>query len=687
MKSKSTIKLIALLILSFSIMTGCSKRNKKKDDKEKVPAIDLTNLDQTIKPGADFFKYANGGWLKKNPIPEEYSRYGAFEVLQEKNYNDLKSILEDASKNKNAEKNSNEKKIGNFYASGMDSAKINKDGIAPLNDEFAKIDAIKTKDELTKEVAHLHEIGLGPLFYVYAGQDEKNSEMVIAQLYQGGLGMSDRDYYLEDDARCKEIRSEYEKYVTKIFKLMNDDDKTAKENASTILSLETKIAKASWTRLDLRDPVKGYNKMSVADLQKKCPEIKWDEYFAAIGLKNPGDINVGQPSFFVDLAKIIKNENINVWKTYLRWNLVNGSAGYLSSDFEQASFDFYSKVMSGKTKMQPRWKRVLNATNGALGEAVGQIYVKKYFPPEAKTSMLELVNNLKLSLRDRISVLTWMGAATKEKALAKLDAMNVKIGYPDKWRDYSKLEVTTDSYVMNALNAEKFNFEFQMSKVNKPVDRDEWHMNPQTVNAYYSPNMNEIVFPAAILQPPFFNKDADAAVNYGAIGAVIGHEMTHGFDDQGRQYDKKGNLTDWWTKDDAAKFTKQTSVLIEQYDAFKILDSLHVDGKLTIGENIADVGGVTVALNALKKVMQEKNDTAKIDGFTQEQRFFLSYAAVWRTNIRDKEQMRRLKEDVHSPAIARVNATLRNIPDFYNAFSVSENDALYLAPDKRAKIW
>jgi len=682
------IQLTSLIILSFLIvMTGLTNCKNKTEKKDAVAAIDTANMDKSVKPGTDFFMYANGGWIKKHPVPDEYSRYGAFEVLIEKNYTDLKTIMEESSKDTKAEKNSNKKKIGDFYASGMDSAKIDKDGIKPLNDEFKLIDAIKTKEDLQKEIAHLHTVGVYPLFYIYAAQDEKNSEMVITQLLQGGLGLADRDYYISKDARSKEILDGYKKHLVNMFKLMGIDEKTATKNEESIVKIETKLAEASWSRLELRDPVKGYNKYTLDELQKKSSEIKWSEYFTGLGLAKPGDINVGQPSFFVAMSKLLKEVSIEDWKTYLTWNLVNSNASYLSSAFEKEHFDFYSKVLSGKTKMQPRWKRVLNAVNGGLGEAVGQVYVDTFFPPESKTSMVELVSNLKASLKERIQGLTWMSKETKTAALAKLEIMNVKIGYPDKWRDYSKMEVTRDSYVKNVMNADKFEFAYLMSKIGKKVDKMEWHMTPQTVNAYYNPNLNEIVFPAAILQPPFFNKDADAAVNYGAIGTVIGHEMTHGFDDQGRQYDKDGNLKDWWTKDDADSFTKQTTVLVDQYNDYKILDSLHVDGELTLGENIADVGGITVALNALKSVWKKTNDTAKVDGFTPLQRFFLSYAQVWRMSIRDKELMRRLKEDVHSPGMARVNGVVRNIPDFYEAFAISTSDVLYLAPEKRAKIW
>jgi len=687
MKRKK-IQLTSLIILSFLIaMTGLTNCKNKADKKDAVAAIDTANMDKSVKPGTDFFLYANGGWIKKHPVPDEYSRYGAFEVLIEKNYTDLKSIMEESSKDTKADKSSNTKKIGDFYASGMDSTKIDKDGIKPLDDEFKLIDAVKTKEDLQKEIAHLHTVGVYPLFYIYAAQDEKNSAMVITQLRQGGLGLADRDYYLNKDARSKEILDGYKKHLVNMFMLMGKDEKTATTYEESIVKIETKLAEASWTRLELRDPVKGYNKFTLDELQKKSAEIKWSEYFTGIGLAKPGDINVGQPSFFEAMSKIMKEISIEDWKTYLTWNLINSNAPYLSSAFEKEHFDFYSKVLSGKTKMQPRWKRVMNAVNGGLGEAVGQVYVEKFFPADAKTSMVELVNNLKASLKERIQGLTWMSKETKTAALAKLEIMNVKIGYPDKWRDYSKMEVSRDSYVKNVMNSDKFEFTYLLSKIGKPVDKQEWHMTPQTVNAYYNPNLNEIVFPAAILQPPFFNKDADAAVNYGAIGAVIGHEMTHGFDDEGRQYDKDGNLKDWWTKDDAESFIKQTKVLVDEYDNYKILDSLHVDGSLTLGENIADVGGITVALNALKSVLKKTSDTAKVDGFTPMQRFFLSFAQVWRMTIRDKELMRRLKEDVHSPGMARVNAVVRNIPEFYEAFAISTNDALYLAPDKRAKIW
>ena len=687
MKNNKLILTGLLMTLFVTIMIGFTDCKSKKEKTDVVAAIDTANIDKTVLPGVDFYQYSNGNWIKNHPVPDEYSRYGAFDILQEKNYNDLKSILEDASKDEKAEKSSNKRKIGNFYTSGMDTAKIEKDGISPLADEFALIDNIKTIEDFQKEVAHLHTIGIYPLFFIYAAQDEKNSEMVITQLAQGGLGLSDRDYYLSKDPRSQEILEGYKKHVNKMFTLLGNDETKAKAATEEIINIETKLAEVSWTRLELRDPIKGYNKFKLEDLQKKNPNLNWTNYFSNIGLANAGDINVGQPSFFENMSKLLKDISIDSWKTYLRWNLIHGTASFLSSEFENENFDFYGKVMSGKTKMQPRWKRVLRTVSGGMGEAVGQVYVEKFFPAEAKTKMVTLVNNLKTCLSERIENLAWMGVETKKAAKEKLNTMNVKIGYPDVWRDYTKLEIGTESYVKNIMNNDKFEFEFMINKIGKPVDRNEWYMSPQTVNAYYSPTMNEIVFPAGILQPPFFFKDADDAVNYGAIGTVIGHEMTHGFDDQGRQYDKEGNLVDWWTKEDAEKFTKQTAVLVEQYDNFKMLDSLHVDGKLTLGENIADVGGLTVSLNALKSVLAKSGDTTKIDGFTPLQRFFLSYSQVWSQSIRDKELMRRLKEDVHSPGNARVNGAIVNIPEFYDAFSVKESDPMFLKEEKRAKIW
>jgi len=474
--------------------------------------------------------------------------------------------------------------------------------------------------------------------------------------------------------------------MAKMFVLAGSSAAQNAKDADIVMKIETELAKISSTRLELRDPKANYNKTDLAGLQKMAPEIDWKAYFEGINLQATSEINIGQPKFIIGMAKMINSVPVNDWKAYFRWDLINSAASSLSSDFDKEHFAFYGTVLSGAKEQQPRWKRMIDQTSSSLGEAVGQLYVQKFFPPEAKQRMTELVNNLKISLSERINGLVWMTDVTKKEAQAKLEKINVKIGYPDKWIDYSSLTIGTDSYYANKKNARQFAVNREIAKIGKPVDRSDWGMTPQTINAYYSPNMNEIVFPAAILQPPFFFMDADDAVNYGAIGMVISHEMTHGFDDQGRQYDKEGNLHDWWLADDSKNFEAKTKVLVDQYDNYKILDSLHVDGKLTLGENIADLGGMNVAYNGLQKAIAGKKDEI-IDGFTNDQRFFLSYAQVWRANIRDEETMRRLKEDVHSPGDARVNAIVYNIPAFYTAFNIEPTDKRYIAPANRADIW
>jgi putative endopeptidase len=595
--------------------------------------------------------------------------------------------MDDASKSKDASKGSTTQKIRDFYTSGMDTAKIETDGYTPVKANLAGIDALKSVADIQGFITRSYAAGNSLLFYFFSGPDEKNSNQVIAQFYQGGLGLPDRDYYLADDFRSKEIREAYQKHVASMFELTGDSHEQALKYADDVLLLETELAKVSFTRYELRNPSANYNKTDLAGLQKMAPEFDWNSFFSGIGLTKTDEINIGQPKFIKGMSEMISKYPVDQWKAYLKWNVINDAAKYLSSDFDKEHFAFYGTVLSGTTEQQPRWKRVLDQTSGSLGELVGQLYVEKYFPPQAKQRMIDLVNNLKAALHDRILGLSWMSDSTKQEALDKLQKINVKVGYPDKWIDYSTLEVGTASYYENVIKASKFQLQREIAKIGKPVDRTEWGMTPQTVNAYYNPNMNEIVFPAAILQPPFFYMNGDDAVNYGAIGVVIGHEMSHGFDDQGRQYDKEGNLRDWWKPEDSKNFEAQTQVLVDQYNAYTILDSLHVDGKLTLGENIADLGGVNISYTALQKAMAGKDMEAKIDGFTSPQRFFLSYAQVWRNNIRDKELMRRLKEDVHSPGETRVNGIVYNIPTFYQAFNIKPTDKRYLADDKRASIW
>lgn len=665
---------------------SCSNDTAEVVQKEvAAKAVDSINFDFKIRPGDDFFTYVSGGWMANNPIPDAESRWGAFNVLNLENQLKLKTLFEEAASG--AHKDADWLKIGDFYASGMDTVTIEKNGIQSLKPLLDKVESISNHVDLHKVVSELTAYSIQPLFYFYVGADDKNSSMNIANLYQGGLGLPDRDYYFPTEDRGKLILDEYKKHLQKVFEIYGLDSSKAFEASKMIIAMETILAKSSSTRLELRDPVKNYNKLKVDDLQKISPNFDWKLYLTGLELSNVDEINVGQPKFYEGVNYLIKNNSIDDWKIYLKWKILKDAAPYLNEAYVVQNFEFYGKTLTGAKVMQDRWKRVLNTTSSSLGESVGKIYAEKYFPSSSKEKMLKLVANLRISLKEHIMNLSWMGDATKEKALAKLEKMNVKIGYPDKWKDYTALQVQRDNYIMNVMNASKFEMMENFAKIGKPVDKLEWHMTPQTVNAYYSPNMNEIVFPAAILQPPFFFPDGDDAVNYGAIGVVIGHEMTHGFDDQGRQFDADGNLVEWWTKEDADKFNEKVKILVEQANSFKVINDLSVNGELTLGENIADLGGVTVSLTALRKALKDNVDSPAIDGFTPLQRFFISYAQVWRQNIRDEEQIRRLKEDVHSPGIYRVNGTLPNVPEFYKAFNISEDSKLFLSNEKRAVIW
>ncbi|MGC9344622.1 MAG: M13 family metallopeptidase [Bacteroidales bacterium] len=649
-------------------------------------AIIKDNLDTRMNPGKDFYQFANGGWLVSNPLPDEFSRYGTFDKLAEDNQKMVRELIENAA-SKNPDKGSLAAKVGDFYSTGMDTAKIEAEGIKPLSDIFDFIDKATTSGDVWDLITQLHKKNLSLVFYLYGAPDRKNSEMVIANLYQGGLGLTDVDYYSSEDEKSREMRKKYKEYIAEMLILTGLPEDEAHNKAKIIFSMEDRLAKSSMTRLERRNPHLTYNKMLIRDFDSQAPSVNWNLYFDEMNLGEIKDVNVSQPGFFKELNHMISDIAVEEWKDYLKWHVLNNSASYLSSDFVNTNFDFYGKYLSGKKSIQPRWKRVLQVEDYALGEAIGQMFVEKHFPPEAKERMLELVGNLKIALEERIELLDWMSAVTKEEAKEKLAAMNVKIGYPDKWRDYTGLEVNTDSYFENITRAMQFNLEYRISKIGKPVDPDEWSMTPQTVNAYYNPSRNEIVFPAGILQPPFFYMKADDAVNYGAIGVVIGHEMTHGFDDQGRKFDKQGNLTDWWTEEDAAKFNERSKLLVEQFNQFPVMDDIKANGELTLGENIADLGGLNIAFTALKKAWEKEPPKAKIKGFTPEQRFFLAYAHVWAQNITNKEILRRTKEDVHSLGRLRVNGPLPNMPEFYTAFNIDENSPMYLAEDQRAVIW
>ncbi len=675
---KNYLLIIALIMIAAS---SCTKQEKGK------PAFDITNMDQTVKPGVDFFAYANGTWIKNTQMPDDKSRYGAFDILREENDLILKNIFDQAVAKTDAPKGSSWQKVGDFFASGLDTANIEKQGYEPIKEELDRIAAIKTNTEIFAEISKLHTQYVTPLFIPYAGQDSKKSDTIIINLIQGGLGLPDRDYYVSNDARSEEIRKDYVEHLSNCFILIGYNQEQAQSAAKQVISFETRLANATQTRLEQRDPFLTYNKVTIDEMQKLSSEIDWKDYFKSIGIEVPVDFVIDNPKFYAEISKMIKEVSVEDWKNYLTWNVVNQYSAYLSNAFEEANFEFYSKKLSGYNANKPRWQRISNAANFAIGELVGEIFVEQNFPPVAKQKMLDLIANLKLAFRDRISNLSWMTEETKKKALEKLETIVVKVGYPDKWRDYSKLDISRYSYAKNIKNAAEFSFRVNMDKLGKSVDRTEWGMTPQTVNAYYNPSMNEIVFPAGILQPPFFNMNADDAINYGGIGVVIGHEMTHGFDDQGRNFDKNGNLTDWWTKEDSEKFNSLTQILVDQYDRFVAIDSIHLDGKLTLGENIADYGGLTMSYLAYRKSLEGKQEPSKIDGFSADQRFFLSYANIWRQIIRDKELMRRVKEDVHSPGNFRVNGALFNIPEFYKSFEINPDEPLFIPEEKRAAIW
>jgi len=683
------MKKIIFGILALALVQGCTSNVKKNvEEVKKYPPFEVQNMDNSIKPGNDFFTYVNGTWLKNNPIPADKNARSTLEELFERNRHDIREIIEEAAASKDAQPGSITEKIGLFYNSGIDSLSLEKQGITPLKTLFEKIESIQSVADVQTVGAFLQTSGVNPFFAIFSNQDAKNSASVIAGCYQAGIGLPERDYYFNNDAPTKKIREEYLKHLTKMFELLKDEPAVAEKNAQTIMKLETQLAKASFTNVENQDPQKTYNKVTVDELKKLAPNLDWKSYFTQIGFPGISEINIYQPSFMRELSNMMNSVPVNDWKTFLRWQLINSTAAYLSQDFVKQNFDFYYTALSGQEKIEPRWKLVLDVTSYSLGEAIGQLYVSKHFPPIAKQKMTDLVMNLKKSLKQRIENLTWMGPETKLEAIAKLDKMGVKVGYPDKWRDYSGLMVSSQPYVLNVLNSLRFEFIYNMNKIGKPLDPNEWGMTPQTVNAYYNPNRNEIVFPAGILQPPFFNLDADDAINYGSIGMVIGHEMTHGFDNQGRQFDKDGNLRDWWTKEDSKAFEEHTNRLVDQYNKIEVLDSTFVNGKLTLGENIADFGGATVAYNAYKLSLQGKEEPKPIDGFTNYQRFFLSYAQIWRTNMRDKELRKRVKTDEHSPAKVRINGVVYNMPEFYAAFpDVKPGDKLFRPVEQRPVIW
>lgn len=668
-------------LVGLALAMGISTLNAQTPAK----FIDRTNMNLSVKPGDDFVEYSNGAWMKNNVIPAKETRWGSFNQLRDFNINAVKTIL-DETRRSQAAAGTAERRVADFYAAAMDSLAIEKLGFSPIQADLNQINAIQFKSQIITEIARMRKTGAGsPLFSFYVGQDRKQVEKMVPQLGQGGTSLPDRDLYLKSDARSLKIQNAFKTYVSSLFQLIGLNPAQANANAESVFQLEKKLAEAQMARVEMRDPYKTYNKFAFADFNQKTPAFNWALTFQDFGTNAPDSVLVSAPKFFESTNKLLIETPIETWKTYLTWNLLKGSASYLSSPFVQASFAF-NQVISGQKVQTPRWQRMSSLTDGVVGELLGQLYVERYFKPEAKVRMEELVKNLRKGFEIRINRLEWMSAETKQKALAKLYAFTPKIGYPDQWKTYEGLAISPNAFYQNMRNAGAWGFEENISQIGKPVDRTKWGMTPPTVNAYYSPVMNEIVFPAGILQFPFFDAKADDAINYGGIGAVIGHEMSHGFDDSGSQYDKDGTLRNWWTKDDLAKFKAKTEQLGKQFDAYTVLDTLHVNGKLTMGENIGDLGGLNMAYEAFKMTKQGKSKV-KIDGFTADQRFFLAWAQVWRSKTLPETAANLVQTDPHSPAEFRTIGAPVNMDAWYQAFSVKPGDKLYKKPEDRIKIW
>ena len=649
--------------------------------------VNTANLDRTCAPCKDFNQFANGGWDAKNPIPAAYPSWGVDNVVNERNRDVLHKILEEASQNASAPHGSIDQKIGDYYGSCMDTQKIDREGLKPLQPELDRIQQVSNVAGLEAEIVHFQNMGIDAFFGVDSTQDLKDSTQVTGEVDQAGLGLPDRDYYTRDDPKSKDQRAEYVKHVAKMFELMGDPVGTAATESQTVLDLETQLAKASQTVVERRDPDNVYHRMPQSGLRTLAPNFPWENYFSAVGLAGKGDVNVTAPNFFKEMNGLIVAQPLDKWKVYLRWHLINGTARALSTPFVDEDFHFKGTILTGTKEILPRWKRCVSATDGALGEALGQAYVKKAFPPEAKARALTMVKNLEAALADDIRQLPWMSEPTRQQALTKLQAITNKIGYPDKWRDYSTLDIERGTYVENRFRALQFEFHRDLNKVGKPVDRTEWGMSPPTVNAYYNPQLNEIVFPAGILQPPFFDFQADDALNYGSMGAIIGHEMTHGFDDEGSKFDGQGNRKNWWTPDDQKKFDARGACIATQFDGFAVEDKLHENGKLVEGESIADLGGLAIAYAAYQKSLEGKPRPRDIDGYTPEQRFFIGYAQSWAENLRPEYARLLTNVDPHPLPQFRVIGPLSNFPPFAKAFSCKAGDAMVRPAASRCEIW
>ena len=674
------MKKLTFILASALIMTACATTQNDKT----YEGVDRANFDESIIRNDDFYQWATGGWQQKNPLKPEYSRYGSFDFLRENNEIRINELFGEMAETE-AAYGSVEQKISDLYKMGLDEERLNREGAEPIRQALNYILAINNREELISKIANLHIEGVGAFFYSYPAADLEDSNMTILYMEQGGLGMGNRDYYTE--AENAELKAAYREYLAKIFTLAGVEGNVAKM-VDNVLAVEDRLAAKHWTNVECRDIVKGYNPYTYEAFKAQYKGVDWDAYFRAMGVRKIEKIVVSQPSSFANTLATLKSASLDELRAYVAAHYISSAASYLSEDFAMASFEFYGKAMSGTQEIKPRWKRAMSVPNSILSEAVGQMYVAKYFPESDKARVEEMVANIQKAFSKHIEALDWMGDETKVKAQEKLSSFTVKIGYPNKWKDYTTLKVDpSKSYWANVVEANRWYTMDEMSEVGKPVDREKWLMSPQTVNAYYMPTTNEICFPAAILQPPFYNPNADDAVNYGAIGVVIAHEMTHGFDDQGSQFDKDGNMKDWWTKEDRAAFEKKTQVLVDQFNAIEILPGLYADGKFSLGENIADQGGLRLAFTGLTDYAWAEGRPAKIDGFTGEQRFYIGYATLWAQNITEKEMENLTKNDVHSLGRNRVNATLRNIQTWYDAFDVKEGDAMYMPVEERVIIW
>jgi len=649
-------------------------------------ALSLADMDTTVAPCQDFYRFANGGWLARTQMPAAYSRYGGFEELADRNIENVHKLLDGAVRDaKNPKASANTIRLARFYGSCMDSAEAEALRDEPIKPALAAVAGLTNATAIAPLLAELNAQGVGGMFFVGGQADPGNSAMTITTLNQAGLGLPDRDYYLKTDSTSVRSRMEYVGHIGRMLALAGTPASESGAQAATVMEIETALARVSMSRVAQRDPKVTYNKMALADVRKLCPSFDWDGYLKASAVTGVTEVNVRQPGFFTGLDSLLRTVPLADWKVYLRWNVIRANAPNLSSDFANESFRM-QQVLSGAKVQLPRWRRCLDQTDQALGEPLGQEYVKRYFTAETKARALEMVNNLKAALRDRILALTWMSDSTKQQAVNKLDAMGLKIGYPDKWRDYSALKLAPKGYVANRTSVARFERAYRLAKIGKPVDKGEFSMTTPTVNARYSPPLNDILFPAGILQPPFFDPNADDAVNYGGIGVVIGHEMTHGFDDGGSKYDGAGNLRDWWTASDASQYKSRVDRIVAQFDGYTVLDTVHVNGHLTTGENMSDLGGLTVSYAALQKALQNRK-VGLIDGFSPEQRFFLSYARIWRQIIRPEEQRRRIATDPHSPGQWRANGPLSNMPQFYQAFGCKPGDPMVRPEDTRTAVW